>query len=80
MQHLDLGFTDTCENVCDTYFQSYFPRAFNVSKALRERGGEEQVCVVAMHTMCDTEREIACVQACVIAFHKMCKMERELER
>eukprot|EP00041_Stephanoeca_diplocostata_P021019 m.481245 g.481245 ORF g.481245 m.481245 type:complete len:1000 (-) comp21715_c0_seq8:54-3053(-) len=42
MQHLDLGFTDTCENVCDTYFQSYFPRAFNVSKVLRERGGVEQ--------------------------------------
>jgi hypothetical protein len=39
MTHLDLGFTDTTRNVCDQYFNSFFPKAFETSAELRRRGG-----------------------------------------
>ena len=34
MTLLDVGFTDSARNVCDTYFNTFFPAAFNVSRAL----------------------------------------------
>ena len=42
MTHLDLGFTDTTRNVCDKYFDSYFPLAFKTAADLRARGGPER--------------------------------------
>lgn len=36
MTHLDLGFTDTTRNVCDRYFDLYFPQAFKLSSDLRK--------------------------------------------
>ena len=30
MTHLDVGFTNTSRNVCDTYFDEYFPAAIKV--------------------------------------------------
>jgi hypothetical protein len=41
MTHLDLGFTDTTRKVCDTYFNNYFPKAFQTAQELRKRGGKE---------------------------------------
>jgi hypothetical protein len=42
MTHLDVGFTNTSRNICDLYFDTYFPRAWNTSAVLRQRGGVEQ--------------------------------------
>lgn len=42
MTHLDIGFTNTSRHVCDLYFDTYFPKAFNTSRVLRERGGVER--------------------------------------
>eukprot|EP00750_Incisomonas_marina_P010640 INCI16292.10.p1 GENE.INCI16292.10~~INCI16292.10.p1 ORF type:complete len:901 (+),score=156.29 INCI16292.10:333-3035(+) len=42
MTHLDLGFTDTTRNVCDKYFDSFFPAAFETAAELRKRGGKER--------------------------------------
>ena len=42
MTHLDLGFTDTTRNVCDEYFDSFFPAAFKTAADLRARGGVER--------------------------------------
>ena len=36
------GFTDTTRNVCDEYFDSYFPAAFKTASDLRARGGPEK--------------------------------------
>ena len=41
--HFDAGYThDTSLEVLDQYFSSWFPKAFNVSRQLRARGGQEQ--------------------------------------
>ena len=42
MTHLDLGFTDTTRNVCDDYFDNFFPKAFQTAEELRKRGGVEK--------------------------------------
>jgi hypothetical protein len=42
MVHLDVGFTNLAANVCDLYFNDHFPTAFNTSRTLRARGGEER--------------------------------------
>ena len=42
MTHLDVGFTDTARNVCDTYFNVHFPKAMETAAALRKLGGEER--------------------------------------
>jgi hypothetical protein len=42
MVHLDVGFTNLAANVCDLYFNEHFPKAFNTSRTLRARGGEER--------------------------------------
>jgi hypothetical protein len=42
MTHLDVGFTNTSRNICDLYFDTYFPRAWNTSEVLRKRGGVER--------------------------------------
>ena len=41
-QHLDIGYTGPARNVCDLYFDSFFPKAFNTSAELDARGGEER--------------------------------------
>jgi hypothetical protein len=38
MTHLDLGFTDTTRNVCDAYFDKFFPEALATAAELRQRG------------------------------------------
>ena len=40
--HLDIGFTDSARNVVDKYFKVFIPKAIQVSRQLRDRGGEEQ--------------------------------------
>ncbi|GAA1986629.1 DUF5054 domain-containing protein [Catenulispora subtropica] len=37
--HLDLGFTDTAENVTDRYVHEYLPRAIDLARELDRRGG-----------------------------------------
>ena len=46
MTHLDLGFTDTTRNVCDRYFDLFFPQSFNLSAALRAQCGGKPGCPV----------------------------------
>lgn len=38
--HLDLGFTDTAENVTDRYVHEYLPRAIALAEELERRGGQ----------------------------------------
>lgn len=40
--HLDIGFTDTAENVIKKYFDVFIPGAVNTAQVLNERGGEER--------------------------------------
>jgi hypothetical protein len=42
MTHLDIGFTLSARNVCDTYFDTYFPAAFNVSRSLEAKNSSVQ--------------------------------------
>jgi hypothetical protein len=42
MTHLDIGFTDTTENVCRLYFNDHFPKAIETARELRASGGEER--------------------------------------
>jgi len=44
MTHLDLGFTDTTRNVCDKYFDVFFPNAFNTSRTLRALCTDPATC------------------------------------
>ena len=44
MTHLDLGFTDTTRNVCDKYFDVFFPNAFNTSRTLRAACKDPATC------------------------------------
>jgi len=38
--HLDIGFTDLAECVINRYFEQYIPRAIELSRAMREKGGD----------------------------------------
>lgn len=40
--HLDIGFTDLSSNVEKRYIEEFIPKAIEVSKSLRESGGEER--------------------------------------
>ena len=40
MTHLDLGFTGTTRDVCEQYFDHFFPAAFSTAAELRQRGGK----------------------------------------
>lgn len=40
--HLDLGFTDYARRVARGYFERYLPRALNLARDMRERGGEDR--------------------------------------
>jgi len=40
--HLDLGFTDLAQNVKSNYFNDFFPRAIDLARELRRRGGQER--------------------------------------
>lgn len=42
MTHLDLGYTDTIQRVCDWYFDALFPQAFATAKTLKDLGGQAQ--------------------------------------
>lgn len=46
MTHLDLGFTDTTRNVCDRYFDLYFPQSFKLSSDLRASCKDPSTCPV----------------------------------
>ena len=46
MTHLDLGFINSTRNVCDTYFDSYFPAAFETAATLRANCSEPKSCPV----------------------------------
>ncbi len=41
--HLDVGFTDTEENVLRQYFEQHLPAAIDTAERLRLRGGEERL-------------------------------------
>ena len=41
--HLDLGFTDTAQQVCAAYVEDFIPRAMDLAEATRERGEERFV-------------------------------------
>lgn len=40
--HLDIGFTDTAQNVLDTYVDSFIPKAIQLANELAEGAGSEQ--------------------------------------
>lgn len=44
MTHLDAGFTDTTRNVCDLYFEKYFPQAFLLADALKANCTDPATC------------------------------------
>ncbi|MEA5051845.1 MAG: hypothetical protein VB093_00175, partial [Propionicimonas sp.] len=44
--HLDVGFTDTAENVIRTYLETHIPRAVELSGQLRDEGGDRLVWTV----------------------------------
>ena len=46
MTHLDLGFTNSTRNVCDTYFDTYFPAAFETASSLRASCTDKKTCPV----------------------------------
>jgi hypothetical protein len=46
MTHLDLGFTNSTRNVCDTYFNEYFPAAFATADQLRRNCSDPARCPV----------------------------------
>ena len=41
--HLDVGYTADAVDVINTYFDSFFPRAIQVGKELRDSGGKERL-------------------------------------
>ena len=41
--HLDIGFTDFAANVVEAYFEDFIPRAVEVARELRGRGGPERL-------------------------------------
>ena len=46
MTHLDLGFTNSTRSVCDTYFDIYFPAAFETASSLRASCTDKKTCPV----------------------------------
>ncbi len=40
--HLDIGFTNTAENVLRRYFEQFIPRAMDLARKVRESGGRER--------------------------------------
>ena len=50
MTHLDLGFTDTTRNVCDRYFDLFFPAAWKLSEELRSQCTDPSTCPVFQWT------------------------------
>jgi hypothetical protein len=46
MTHLDLGFTNSTRNVCDSYFNEFFPAALAVADALRRSCTDPSTCPV----------------------------------
>ena len=47
MTHLDLGYTNLARNICDEYFNTFFPAGWNLSSTLRAMGGPAQYAVTS---------------------------------